>query len=311
MVSIKQIKKSIKKNPVALYLIVLRKKRKYEKYAKKYSDREFIEMLYKKSIGRVPNLDNPKCFTEKLQWLKLNYRDSSIPVCSDKYEAKKYIEQLGYSDLLIPTLHVYDTADDFNTDDLPDEFIVKATHGSGWNVICRDKEKIDWKHTRKTMDSWLHQNLYIFGREWNYKNQKPRLIVEPLMDTKPLVDYKFLCFNGECKAMQVNHDENGIHYVDLYDSEWNLIENMSTGTAPIYGKQIPKPSDFEKMKDIAQKLSTPFPFVRIDLYNINGKIYFGEMTFFPGSGFWKITPEKNDYLFGEWLDIPKEIRANE
>lgn len=301
------IKHTIKKNPLALYIIESRKRVRYKKYAEKYSDREFVEMLYEQRTGRKPQLDNPQKFTEKLQWLKLNYRDPDIPLCSDKYEAKKYIERKGFPELLIPTLAVYDNADEIDLDKLPEEFIIKATHGSGWNVICRDKSKIDWKHTKKTMNTWLAENLYIFGREWNYKEQTPRLIVEPLMDTKPLVDYKFMCFNGKCRAMQVNHDVEDRHYVDYYDSEWNLFADMSCGVADCTGKAIPKPEQFDEMKQIAEQLAKPFPFVRVDLYNINGKIYFGEMTYFPGSGFWNITPVKYDDMFGEWLELPKTV----
>lgn len=298
------IKEYIKSNPVAYRVIENNKKKRYQKYAEKYSDREFVEILYRKFIGREPDLDNPKTYTEKLQWLKLNYRNPDIPLCSDKYEAKRYIERQGYSDLLIPTLAVYDSADDIDIDKLPDEFIIKATHGSGWNVICRDKNKIDWKHTKKIMNTWLSENLYIYGREWNYKEQIPRLIVEPLMDTKPLIDYKFICFNGKCKAMQVNHDdESGKHYIDMYDGDWNLIPDMDSSVALHSGRPLPKPSQFYEMRDIAEKLAKPFPFVRVDLYNIKGKIYFGEMTFFPGSGFWKITPEKYDTMFGEWIEL--------
>ena len=304
MPTVKEIKKAIKKNPLALYLIVLRKRKKYEKYEKRYGDREFIELLYEKAIGKRPSLDAPRTFTEKLQWLKLNYRDPAIPLCSDKYEAKKYIERKGFGNLLIPTLAVYDDADDIDFDGLPNEFILKATHGSGWNVICRDKSKLDRRHVKKTFAAWLKQNLYIYGREWNYKEQTPRIIAEPLMDDKPLVDYKFMCFNGVCRAMQVNHDDGGKHYVDLYNADWELIPDMSTGTAPVFGEPIPKPERFDEMKKIAEELAKPFPFVRVDLYNIRGKIYFGEMTFFPGSGFWHITPEKYDEQFGDMLTLP-------
>ncbi len=304
MTFIKRVKGIIKKNPMLLYLISVRKRIRFQRLTEKYDDKEFIERLYKKDIGRNPDLSNPKYFTEKLQWLKLYYRDKRIPICSDKFEVKNYLSELGYSDMLIPTLAVYDSVRELNIDDLPEEFIIKATHGSRWNLICRDKKKIDWFHAKKTMETWLKQNLYIYGREWNYKEQTPRLIVEPLMDTKPLIDYKFMCFNGKCRAMQVNHDIKNKHYVDFYDGDWNLIKGMSCGAAAYsYGISIPKPDKFEEMKKIAETLSASFPFVRVDLYYINGKIYFGEMTFFPGSGLWHITPEEKDREFGDWLDL--------
>ena len=298
------LKEKIKSNALARLLIEERKRLLYTRDARRYSDREFIERLYERKIGRKPDLDHPVTFTEKLQWLKLHYRDPAIPRASDKYEAKKYIAERGFPELLIPTLAVYDSADEIDLDKLPEQFILKATHGSGWNFICRDKAAFDLPAKRKIMNSWLKQNLYIYGREWNYKEQTPRLIAEPLMDDKPLVDYKFLCFNGVCRAMQVNHDENGTHYVDYYDEDWNLFPDMSSGTADISGKPLPRPDRFDEMKTIAEQLASPFPFVRVDLYDIRGEIYFGEMTFFPGSGFWKITPPSYDNTFGAWLTLP-------
>ncbi len=302
-----EVKEKIKKNTFALFFVELRKKLLYGYYEKKYNDRQFVEWFYRKKIGEAPDIDNPKKFTEKLQWLKLNYRNPDIPICSDKYEAKKYIEKQNIENLyIIPNLAVYNSADELDLDKLPENFIIKATHGSGWNVICRDKSKIDWKNMKKVMNTWLSENLYIYGREWNYKEQTPRLIVEPLMDTKPLVDYKFLCCNGKCRGMQVNHDVGDKHFVDYYDGDWNLFPDMNCGVALNSGKAIPKPEQFDEMKEIAEKLAKPFPFVRVDLYNINGKIYFGEMTFFPGSGFWNVTPKKYDEMFGDWIELPKQ-----
>ncbi|MBQ6067372.1 MAG: glycosyl transferase [Clostridia bacterium] len=303
-----QIKQRIKNNPHARVLIEERKRRRYTRYVKQYSDREFIERFYEQKVGRKPDLDDPKTFTEKLQWLKLNYRDPDIPRASDKYEAKQYIAERGFPELLIPTLAVYHNADEIDLSKLPDKFILKATHGSGWNFICRDKASFDLPARRKIMNAWLKQNLYIYGREWNYKEQTPRLIAEPLMDDKPLVDYKFLCFNGVCRALTVNHDDNGTHYIDFYDSDWNLIPEMKADIADHSCKPLPKPERFDEMKAIAEKLAAPFPFVRVDLYDIRGEIYFGEMTFFPGSGFWHITPETYDETFGAWLTLPESSR---
>ena len=299
-----KIKQHIKSNGLARLLIEERKRLLYTRDARRYSDREFIERFYERKIGRKPDLDHPVTFNEKLQWLKLHYRDPAIPRASDKYEAKKYIAERGFPELLIPTLAVYDSADEIDLAKLPDQFILKATHGSGWNFICRDKASFDLPAKRKIMNAWLKQNLYIYGREWNYKEQPPRLIAEPLMDDKPLVDYKFLCFNGVCRALTVNHDDDSTHYIDFYDSDWNLIPEMKADIADHSKKIMPKPDRFEEMKTIAEQLAAPFPFVRVDLYDIRGEIYFGEMTFFPGSGFWKITPSSYDKTFGAWLTLP-------
>lgn len=304
---VETIKAAVKSNPLGLYLVERRKHRLYERYAQEYSDREFIEMLYKKANhGLSPDLENPKKFTEKLQWLKLYYRDPAIPICSDKVEAKRYVAEHGYPELVIPNIAVYDSADEVDEKALPDRFILKASHGSGWNILCRDKSKIDWLRMKKVMATWLKENLYIYGREWNYKEQTPRLLAEELLDDHGVVDYKFMCFNGVCRAMQVNHDEDGVHYVDLYDENWQLLPDMGTGTAPHSDRALPKPEQFEEMKAIAEDLAKPFPFVRVDLYHVNGKIYFGEMTFFPGSGFWSITPPSRDRQFGDWLTLPEK-----
>lgn len=300
------LKHILKKNPLIFYLGELRKRWLYKHYEKAYDDKTFICMLYRKANhGRLPNLENPVLFTEKLQWLKLYYRHPAIPVCSDKVEAKKYVASHGFPQLVIPTIAIYQNASQIDLDALPENFILKASHGSGWNIICRgDKKRLDWKHARKTMDLWLSENLYRLGREWNYKEQKPMLLAEELLDDECVVDYKFLCFNGRCNAMQVNHELDGVKYVDLYDREWNLLPDMCTGVAPHSSNALPKPPQFEQMREIAEALAQPFPFVRVDLYNVKGHIYFGEMTFFPGSGFWTITPPERDRQFGDWLKLP-------
>ena len=158
------------------------------------------------------------------------------------------------------------------------------------------------------MNAWLRQNLAHYGREWNYGTLHPRLIVEPLMDSKPLVDYKFFCFDGVCKAVSGNHSTGEEYSLDFYDNEWNLFPDMASGRVDNTGVAMPKPEHFDEMKAIAEQLAAPFPFVRVDLYDIHGKIYFGEMTFFPGGGFWKITPEKYDRMFGDWLKLPEMNR---
>lgn len=306
MAQIKRLKSIIKSSPLGWYLTERYKRQKYQYFARKYNDPEFICRLYLRANGgRSPDLEHPRLFTEKLQWLKLYYRDERIPLCSEKAEAKKYIAQQGYADLLIPTIAVYDRAQDVDLAQLPERFILKATHGSGWNILCTDRSALDWKRVRKIMQTWLDENLYIFGREWNYRELTPRILAEELIGSGHLVDYKFMCFNGVVRAMQVNHEINGEKYVDLYDADWNLLADMGTGVAPHSAAALPKPPDFEKMKEIAAQLAKPFPFVRVDLYHEAGKIYFGEMTFFPGSGFWSISPAARDAQFGEWLTLPE------
>ena len=303
-----RLKAKIKQSPFGFYFYELLKRRLYQYYNWRYNDEEFIVKLFKKANhGNKPDLRQPQSFSEKLQWLKLYYRHPDIPICSDKARAKQYVSEQGYPELIIPTLAIYDRAEDIDPDKLPDNFILKASHGSGWNIICRgNKNEIDWKRAKKTMALWLKENLYVYGREWNYKEQKPCIIAEQLLAEETLVDYKFMCFNGKIKALQMNHEINNTKYIDLYDEQCNLLTDMDTGICPHSDVPLPRPPQFEEMKKIAAKLAEPFPFVRVDLYNLNNKIYFGEMTFFPGSGFWSISPKKRDLQFGSWLKLPEK-----
>lgn len=275
----------------------------------RYTDEMSLKKKYSIRFGHEIDLVNPKTYTEKLQWLKLFYRDDKISTCTDKYKVHEYLSKLGYNHLLNEILGVYENGNDIDFDDLPNRFVIKTTHGCGWNLICKDKEKLNqkkWERWKKIMNTWLKLNIYVFGREWNYEKLTPRIIIEKFIDHEPLIDYKFMCFNGEPKYLQINNEFEGEQYVDFYDINWNKVD-FTYKKFKQSNRVIPKPELFKEMKELAQKLSAPFPYVRVDFFNPPKKIIFGELTFFPGSGLLPLVPVKNNYdhLLGSQLDLPK------
>lgn len=272
----------------------------------RYSDYEYVQKIAKERFGREKDLADPKTFTEKLQWLKLFYRDEKMPICSDKYRVREYLKECGLEHLGNEILGVYDDARKIDFDKLPEKFVAKANHGSGWNLICKDKASLDRKGCVKLMNEWLKLNLYVFGREWNYKEIKPRIVVEKFLDHEPLNDYKFMCFNGEPLYMQLNNDYKGTHYVDFYDLDgWKHLP-FSYGSYRISDRVIEKPPMYDKMFELARQLSKPFPFVRVDFYNYDDVVILGELTFFPGGGLWPLNPVETGYdeTLGEKLRLP-------
>lgn len=265
-----------------------------------------LKFLYR--MRAYPNLKHPETFNEKLQWLKLHYRKPEFSAMVDKYEVKKIIaERLG-EDYLIPTLGVWDCVEDIDFDDLPDQFVLKCTHDSGGLVICREKEKLDREKIKTVLQRSMNRNYYWHGREWPYKNVKPRIIAEQYMVDESgteLKDYKIFNFNGTPKLIQVDFNRFVKHTKNIYDTKWNYLDvTINYPTNPKV--KIEKPECLEEMLNIAAKLSAGLPFLRTDFYVINGKIYFGELTFFPGSGFMKITPEGFDLEMGNWILLPEK-----
>ncbi len=302
---INTLKKSFKGSPFCLWLWNEKRRMQGEKNYKHISDIAAISQTYKSVCNREVNWKNPERFTEKLQWLKLFYRDPLIPVCSDKYEVREYLEKLGYGNYLNELIDVYENVDDIDISQLPDRFVLKAAHGSGWNMIVRDKTKINWFMWKLVMCSWLKQNLAWYGREWNYESQKPRIIVEKYLedDSGELRDYKIFCFNGEPYFAQLDEgrfsDHNRI-YVDIHGVPLPMYD------VHVHGCEKPKfLSPFPQMVELARELAKPFPHVRVDFYSCNDKIYFGEMTFFDGSGYYNLTPDSWDFHWGEKLNLPK------
>ncbi len=274
------------------------------------SSEDYIKKEYKLSFGKELNLDSPQTYNEKLQWLKLNYRKPIMTTMVDKYEVKKYIADLIGEEYIISTLGVWDRFDDIDFDALPEQFVLKCTHDSGGVIVCKDKSKLDKKKAQKKLEKCLKRNYYYQHREWPYKNVKPRIIAEQYMEDESgyeLKDYKWFCFDGEVKALFIATDR-GVDReetkFDFFDSDFNHLS--FTNGHPNANREIKKPLSFDEMKSLASKLSKGFPHLRVDFYDINGKIYFGELTFYHWSGMVPFEPEEWDYTFGSWIKLPEK-----
>lgn len=268
-------------------------------------DRTFIRWQYFFGMGKFPNLENPKTYNEKLQWLKFNDIHPEYTRLVDKYEAKEYVREILGEEYIIPTLGVWDCFDEIDFSRLPNQFVLKTTHDSGGVVVCTDKEHLNLSAARKKLERSLRHNFYYEHREYPYKDVKPRIIAEKYMVDESgteLKDYKFFCFDGKVKMLFVATDRSiGDVKFDFFDPQFNHLP-FKQGH-PWADKPIAKPTGFEKMLQISEKLSAGFRHVRVDLYDINGQIYFGELTFFHFSGDVPFEPEEWDYTVGSWLRV--------
>ncbi|MGE9952377.1 ATP-grasp fold amidoligase family protein [Clostridium perfringens] len=300
---IKESLKTLKKNPWILWLWNENRRKKGKKEYNKISDEQYVKNLYYSYFDKNLNLENPKTFNEKINWMKLNYKNEKATICADKYEVRKYLEDRGYKWLLNDLIGVYENVDEIDVDKLPNRFVLKATHGSGWNLIVKNKNNIKWNPWKLIMKSWLKQNFYYYGREWVYKNMKPRIICEKYLEDRngELLDYKVYCFNGEPKFIQVDVDRFGNHTGNYYDINWNDMPFQYDDENS--GRIIDKPKNLKEILDISRDLSKEFPHVRVDFYEVNGNLYFGELTFFTASGTAKFNPEKYDEIVGSWLKL--------
>lgn len=298
------------KNPYLRYIWLCRLARRAERERNTWSDLECINHLYYQYSGCYPDLVNPTLFSEKMQWMKLHYRNELMPIVGDKYSVRKYLEDKGYGYLLNDLITVYEDLSQFNPDNLPSQFVLKASHASGWNLIVKDKSKISWPIWRKHMQYWLTHDIEWNGREWHYAQMKPRIVCEKYLEDKSgsLMDYKFYCFDGEPRFLQVNVGRGTAHSTqNYYDLEWNLLPfGKSQPHNP--GLHVEKPACFEEMVRLARELTKPFPYVRFDLYETQGRIYFGEFTFFPCSGMPDFIPSEYDKIVGDMLTLPKANR---
>lgn len=269
-------------------------------------DDKYLKLLYKKFLGKDLNLENPKTFNEKLQWLKLHDRNPQYTNFVDKYEVRKYIKEKIGEEYLIPILGIYDKFEDIDFDNLPNQFVIKCTHDSGGIIICKDKNTFNKKEAKNKIKRLLKQNFYYLAREWPYKNVKPRIMIEKYMKEdgkEDLTDYKFMVFNGKvkCSFVCLNRTSKKGMNIDFYDREWKKM--------PFYRHYknsntiLDKPKNYDLMIQISEKLAKGMPFVRVDLYEISGKIYFGELTLYPGAGLEEFNPEKWDEILGSWIKI--------
>ncbi len=273
---------------------------------KKYDDYTFIKRMYKNAIGVDINLKDPKRMTEKLQWLKLFWRNDVLTPCSDKYAVREYITERGYGDMLNELIGVYDSVEDIDFDSLPNKFVLKATHGSGMNFICKDKSKENLYWWKKTIKSWLGRNLYWYGREWNYEAIKPRIIIEKYLEDPSggLADYKVSCFGGRPLNMQVDIGRYGDHRRCFVNREGEIIP-FDKGHIKKRISEFDFTDVHERMFEIAEKLCEPFPYVRVDFYYCDNRIYIGELTFFDFSGFSAYDPDEYDFIYGKELVLPE------
>lgn len=275
-------------------------------YNRTLSDEKLLNKMFLKKFGRKISKENPQTFNEKLQWLKLYWRDPKAEICADKYLVREYVGEKGLGHLLNDLIGVYDNVDEIDLDQLPEQFVLKCTHGSGCNIICKDKNLLNWDDAKEKLSSWMKINYYWPSREWVYKNHEPKIICERYLDDEKvgeLIDYKFFCFNGEPEYIMTGTDrfsKDGLK-VDFFDVHFNHLD--FTRDHPMKGDNIEKPKNFDKMLEYSKVLSKDFPFVRVDFYEANGKLFLGELTFFPGGGFEKFQPEEYDYSFGEKLNL--------
>ena len=276
----------------------------------KLNDKLYLKLMFKYRFGKKLDLNNPQTFNEKLQWLKLNDRKNKYIEMVDKYEVKNYVSRIIGNKYIIPTIGVYSKFEDINFEELPNSFVIKTTHDSGGIAICKDKSTFDIAQSKKTINSSLHYNYFYSGREWPYKGVKPRIIIERYMEdenTKNIRDYKFFCFNGEAKIFKIDFDRFVEHHANYYDLNGNILPFGEKNYPPKYDKQINMPVNLKEMIKYANLLSKNIPFVRIDFYEINKKLYFGEITFYPASGLCEFTDYGWDLKLGNWIMFPKEI----
>lgn len=275
-------------------------------------DKLYLRIYYRLCMGHRLNLNKPLRYSEKLQWLKLYYRRPELTSYVDKGSVKEYVKQVIGQQYLIPTIGIWKTIDDIDWDILPNQFVLKTTNAGGnyGIVICKDKDSFEKESAIEKLKIGLSLNLYKVSREWPYKNIQPRIIAEKYMEdseTKELRDYKFFCFDGEVKALFVGTERQkpgeDVKF-DFFDEKYNHLP-FKQGHEQAAVKPA-KPKSFELMKELASKLSKGIPHVRIDLYEVNGQPYFGEMTFFHFGGVMPFEPEEWDYKFGEWLTLPAQ-----
>lgn len=282
--------------------------KRMEKLLSFLPDKAYICLKYWYHFKKLPDLKNPKTFNEKIQWLKLYDRKPIYSKMVDKYEAKEYIKRIIGDEYIIASYGVWNNFDDIPFDNLPRQFVLKTTHDCGGVVIVKDKNTFEREKAKAFLTEHLNRNYYFEGREWPYKNVKPRILAEAFMENTAsgdLKDYKFFCFDGVVKALfvaadrQVQEEETKF---DFYDDQFNHLD-IRNGH-PNSNATIEKPMNFDLMKELASKLSKGFPHLRVDFYEANGKVYIGELTFSHYSGMIPFDPDKWDLIFGDWIDLP-------
>ena len=274
------------------------------------SDRRFLEKKYFLKFGKRLNLENPQTYNEKLQWIKLYDRNPLYTTLVDKYAVREYIKNKIGEEYLIPLVGgPWKSFDEIDFDLLPDQFVLKCTHDSGGLVICKDKSQLNRQKAKEKLDRNLKRNYYLTGREWPYKNVPPQIIAEQYMEdkqSKDLKDYKFFAFDGEAKAMFIATDRSSSEETkfDFFDMEFCHLP--FTNGHPNAEITPVKPAAFDHMRELAGKLSEGIPQARIDFYDIDGRVYFGEITLFHWGGMVPFEPEEWDKTFGDWINLDQK-----
>ncbi|WP_411894637.1 ATP-grasp fold amidoligase family protein [Winogradskyella sp. A2] len=268
----------------------------------------YTKISYQYYTGKKLNLSNPEEFNEKIQWLKVYYHPKILTQLVDKYAVREYVKEKIGDEYLNKIYGVYNKPKDVPFDELPNKFIIKATHTSSHNLIVTDKNNLNKSNALKSFKKWLGKNQYYrIGQEWAYKNVPPRLIVEKFLKDKEersLIDYKFYCFKGTAKFLEVHMDRADNHKRAFYDFELNLLPFRYVSLEKSISKKVEKPSNMDEMIKISEILAGDFPFVRVDLYSIEGKTIFGEMTFYPSDGRKDYIPEEYNKIIGDYIELP-------
>lgn len=306
----KKNKNRIKKSNVGLHLILIFHTIKYS-IINQINNEKFAKKKYKRAGLGDLNLDNPKTFDEKLWWLKYNYFNPLMTECTDKIKVRDYVIDKGYPDILNEVYGIYNTPDEIDWNILPDQFYLKTNHSSATNIYISNKENANKKKIETRLNLFLRKKHYPISREWNYKDIKPKIIAEKVLESSiGLTDYRFLCSLGKVQGLFIDIDTaevNGDHSTEakrlVYDKDFQLLD-VGVSRPRFSAADFELPLNINEMKEIAEKLSKPFPFSRVDLYNINGKIIFGELTFFHAGGINDIRPREYQYVLGEWIELP-------
>lgn len=269
------------------------------------SDEAYLKLVYKINFGVYPDLENPKMYNEKLQWLKLHDRKPEYTQLADKYLVREHVAESIGEEHLIPLLWAGESFDEIDFETLPQRFVIKCSHDSGSVVVCRDKASFDVKKARKKINKHLKTNLYWAFREWVYKDIQPKIIIEEYIGEENELpdDYKFMVFDGEIDSVFVCRDRKQGHAkYYYYDLNWNRLDYQSV--EPEAEQEPQKPENFDKMVEIVKQLSKGFYHIRVDLYNVHGEIYFGELTFYNDAGFDVDINEKTNALWGRKIKLP-------
>lgn len=292
-------------NPTKLFLSIVMKLNFL------FPDKLYLKILYRLKMGRKLNLYNPMRFSEKLQWLKLYNRYPQYTKMVDKCRAKEYVAQIIGKEYIIPTLGEWDSFDEVDFRELPNKFVLKTNHSGGSTgvIICKDKLQFDIKKAKYLIEKSLKTNIYNILREWPYKNIKPKVFAEQLLEEDGpygLMDYKVFCFNGEPKLIKVNYHVQARYRVNWYDVNWNRVYGTTIYDPTDMNIDIEKPALLSELLAKARMLSMGIPYLRVDFYYNKGRLLFGELTFFPGSGFEQFEPDSYDVEIGRWIKLPIE-----